>query len=66
MNKQLAHLSYIREQVWVHYDWVPKLEKEFRIAWQQFRRAIDPKYKRHFATEITKCRRKPGFAGIKL
>jgi hypothetical protein len=66
MNRQLAHLSYIRDKAWVHYDWVPKLEKEFRIAWGKFRRAIDPKYKRRFATEITKCRRKQGFARIKL
>jgi hypothetical protein len=66
MNKQLTHLSYIRDKAWVHYDWVPRLEEEFRIAWQKFRRAIDPKYKRRFAAEITKCRHKQGFAGIKL
>lgn len=66
MNKQLAHLSYSRDKAWVHYNWVQKLEKEFRIAWQEFRRALDPKYKRRFATEITKCRRKQGFGGITL
>src|ERR1700733_2421646 len=65
LNKQLAHLSYIRDKEWVHYNWVPKLEKEFRIAWQKFRRALGPKYKMRFATEITQCRRKQGFAGIK-
>jgi hypothetical protein len=66
MNKQLAHLSYLRDKAWVHYDWVPKLEEEFRTAWRKFRSATDSKYKRRFASEIPKCRRKPGFAGIKL
>jgi hypothetical protein len=66
MNKQLAHLSYIRDKSWVHYDWVPQLEAEFRIAWREFRRAIDPKHKKRFAREIAKCRRKQGFAGIQL
>lgn len=66
MNKQLAHLSYIRNKSWIHYDWVPQLETEFRIAWRKFRRAIDPKYKKRFAREIAKCRRKQGFAGIRL
>lgn len=66
MNKQLAHLSYVRDKAWVHYKWVPNLEKEFRVAWGKFRRAIDPRYKRRFAVEIAACRRKPGFAGIEL
>ena len=66
MNRQLVHLSYVREKSWVHYDWVPKLEKEFREAWRKFRRAIHPKHKRRFSAEMTKCRRKPGFAAIKL
>jgi len=65
-DKQLAHLSYIRDKAWVHYNWVPKLEKEFRIAWQEFRSAVDPEHKRRFAAEIAKCRRKQGFEGIKL
>lgn len=66
MNKQLAHLSHIRDKVWVHHNWVPKLEKEFRIVWQKFRRTLDAKYKRRFANEIAKCRRKQGFAGTRL
>ena len=66
MNKQLAHLSYMRDKEWVHYNWVPKLEKEFRIAWREFLCEVDPKYKSSFAAEITKCQRKQGFAGIRL
>jgi hypothetical protein len=66
MNKQFAHLSYLREKVWVHYDWIPQLVEEFRIAWQEFLHAIDPKYKLAFEAEIEKCRRKPGFEGIRL
>jgi hypothetical protein len=66
MNRQIAHLSYDREKEWVHYNWVPKLEREFRIAWQEFLCAVDPKYKSSFATEIAKCQRKEGFAEIRL
>jgi hypothetical protein len=61
MDKQLAHLSYFRDKEWVHYDWVPKLEKEFRTAWQEFLRAVDPRYSEGFAIEIAECRRKQSF-----
>jgi len=66
MDKQLAHLSYVRNKSWDHRLWVPKLEREFRMAWRKFRAALHPKYKRAFSVEIAKCRRKPGFSGIKL
>jgi hypothetical protein len=66
MNKQLAHLSYVRDKRWVHYEWVPKLKNEFRTAWQNFLDAIDPNYKGRFVSEIAKCQSKPGFADIKL
>jgi hypothetical protein len=66
MDKQLAHLSYVRDKPWNHHQWVPRLETEFRKAWGKFRRSLDPKYKKAFTTEIAKCRQKPGFAGIKL
>jgi hypothetical protein len=66
MDKQLAHLSYDRDKVWVHYHWVPILESEFRQAWAKFRRSVDAKYKKAFAKEIAKCRKKPGFRGIRL
>jgi hypothetical protein len=42
------------------------LEKEFREAWRLFRQEVDPKYKKEFATQIAQCRRKQGFAAIKL
>ena len=41
MNKQLAHLSFIRDKEWIHYKWVPILEKEFRTAWGEFLLAVD-------------------------
>lgn len=66
MNKQLAHLSYVRETTWIHSNWVPRLEREFRVAWEQFQKAIDPKYKARFAAEIMRCRQKPGFGAIGL
>jgi hypothetical protein len=66
MDKQLAHLSYERDKAWVHYQWVPILEKEFRQAWAQFRRSVATKYKKAFAAEIAKCRKKHGFRAIKL
>lgn len=66
MNRQLAHLSYEREKPWDHRQWVPVLEAEFRDAWQLFRQATDPQYKTEFASQIEACRRKPGFADIKL
>ena len=56
MNKQLAHLSYERDKSWVHYKWIPKLEAEFRTAWQEFRKAVHPNYRRRFAYQIAKCR----------
>ncbi len=66
MDKQLAHISYIRNKSWDHRPWVPKLKKEFRTVWRKFRAALHPKYKKAFTAEIARCRRKAGFTGIKL
>lgn len=66
MDKQLAHLSYERDKAWVHYKWVPTLEKEFRTTWAKFRRAVAPKYRKAFAIQIERCRKKDGFRGIRL
>jgi hypothetical protein len=66
MDKQLAHLSYVRNKSWDHRLWVTKLENEFRTVWRKFRRELDPRYKGIFTKELAKCRRKPGFATIKL
>ncbi len=66
MNKPLAHLSYEREKTWSHYQWVPKLEREFREAWRKFMSAVDPKYQVHFTAEIKRCGRQPGFEVIAL
>jgi hypothetical protein len=66
MDKQLAHLSYERDKAWVHHQWVPILEKEFRQAWTKFRRLVSVKYKKAFTAEIAKCRKKHGFRAIKL
>ena len=66
MNRQLAHLSFIRDKEWIHYKWVPVLEGEFRAAWAEFLNAVDQQYRGEFAAQIAHCQRKQGFAGIKL
>lgn len=66
MNRQLAHLSYDRDKTWIHYNWVPKLEREFRKAWDEFRKAVDPRHEARFVNEIEKCRGKQGFEAISL
>jgi hypothetical protein len=66
MDKQLAHLSYEREKLWDHRQWVPTLEEEFRNAWRLFLQAIDPQYKQEFAKQIEHCSSKQGFADIRL
>jgi hypothetical protein len=66
MDKQLAHVSYVRDKSWVHDVWVPRLEEEFREAWRKFRLAVDPRHETCFSAEMAKCSRRPGFAAIKL
>jgi hypothetical protein len=66
MDKQLAHISFVRDKEWIHYKWVPILESEFRTAWAMFLDAVDPKFKPEFDAQIAHCQAKPGFAGIKL
>ena len=67
MNKQLAHIAYDRTKEWNHVEWVPKLREEFRKAWGDFRKAVtDATYKEQFESELTLCRKRPGFAKIEL
>jgi hypothetical protein len=66
MNKQLAHLSFIRDKEWVHYKWVPILEDEFRTTWSQFIAAVDYPFKAEFAAQIAHCQAKQGFERIRL
>ncbi|MBK5291497.1 MAG: hypothetical protein JJE04_07475 [Acidobacteriia bacterium] len=66
MNKQLAHVSFIRNKSWDHRKWVPRLEAEFRETWGKFLAALDTNYQQPFADEINRCRNKEGFPGITL
>ena len=56
MNRQLAHLSFDRDEEWVHFNWVPKLESEFRAAWTAFMQALAPEYRPVFEGQIEKKR----------
>jgi hypothetical protein len=56
MNRQLAHLSFDREKEWIHYKWVPTLEREMRVAWAKFLQAVVTRYKQAFTTAIDKKR----------
>jgi len=67
MNKQLVHIAYSRGKVWVHWEWAPKLEEEFREAWRKFRVAtIDEEFRREFDRQVALCQAKPGFENIVL
>ncbi len=66
MNRQLAHLSYDRDKEWVHDEWVPALEREFRVAWLAFLDAVDVKYKAAFDAEMRQCRQKEGLGEVAL
>ena len=67
MNKQLVHIAYFRGREWVHWEWIPKLETEFRKAWCKFREAIiDEEFIREFDKQLTLCQAKKGFQNIVL
>ena len=66
MDRQLAHISFIRDKSWDHRQWISRLEAEFRNTWAAFLAALEVKYQQPFAAEIDRCRNKPGFAGITL
>jgi len=67
MNKQLVHIAYSRGKEWVHWEWIPRLEREFREAWCKFRQAIiDEGFSREFDKQLTLCQAKEGFGNIVL
>ena len=66
MDKQLAHITFERDEEWVHWRWVPPLEEEMKLAWAQFLRSVDPQYKSEFAAQLSKCLARPGFTSLKL
>ena len=51
MNRQLAHLSYVRDKSWNHEIWVPPLVAEFRTAWALFLKAVDVPFKAEFTKQ---------------
>jgi len=66
MDKQLAHITFDREKEWDHTKWVPMLENEMRAAWAEFLKAVVDPHKAEFATQIARCRAKPGFGALTL
>lgn len=66
MDKQLAHITFERQKVWDHGQWVPILENEMRTAWSKFLAEVKAPHKAEFAAQINHCRAKPGFAMLAL
>jgi hypothetical protein len=66
MNRQLAHLSFEREEPWDHRVCIGPLESEIRAAWSEFLQNVDAHFRPEFETQLERCRRKPGFSGLQL
>lgn len=66
MDKQLAHISFQREKEWCHRKWVPKLEREMRIAWAEFLAAVEAQHMSEFRAQLAHCQGKPGFSTLTL
>lgn len=70
MNKQLTHIAYARirqPKPWDHRKWVPRLEAEFREAWNGFWTTVsDAEFVGEYRRQLQHCQEKEGFSEIKL